>query len=136
MDFAQEEAKIEAFLAQKAFAVVGASANRAKYGNKVLRVYLQHERTVFAVNPAGGEIEGVTAYADVAALPPEVGALSIVTPPAVTREVVRAALRRGIQHFWLQPGAEDATAIAEAEEAGASVVHGGACVLVVLGYRD
>ena len=43
--------RITAFLAGSPHAVVGASALRTKYGNKVLRAYLQHERPVFAVNP-------------------------------------------------------------------------------------
>lgn len=52
---------MEAFLAGSPHAVVGASRNRDKYGNKVLRAYLQNERAVFAVHPSLDEIEGSTA---------------------------------------------------------------------------
>ena len=64
-----EQGKINKFLEGKRFAVVGASANREKYGNKVLRVYQQNKLDVVPVNPAGGEIEGLTAYADLPASP-------------------------------------------------------------------
>lgn len=128
--------KIEAFLQQPAFAVAGASTNREKYGNKVLRVYLQHDRVVYPLNPKASEIEGAQAYPNVAALPDDTAALSIVTPGPITRVIVKAALERGIRHFWMQPGAQDDGAIAMAEAAGATVIHSGPCALVVLGYND
>ena len=127
---------IDRFLEQEVFAVAGASENREKYGNKVVRVYLQNDKKVYPVNPKSQTIEGVEVVPDVAALPDDVRALSIVTPPPITRKVVAAALERGIRHFWMQPGAEDAEAVAMAEEAGANVIHDGSCVLVALGYTE
>ncbi|MEN6493006.1 MAG: CoA-binding protein, partial [Thermoguttaceae bacterium] len=73
--------KINAFLDQKTFAVVGASSNREKYGNKVLRAYLQTNRKVYAINPNEREVEGVPSYPDLASLPEPVDALSIITRP-------------------------------------------------------
>jgi CoA binding domain len=63
---------------------VGASTNREKYGNTVLRVYQQNRRDVVPVNPAGGEIEGLTAYADLASIPGTIDGVSIITPPKIT----------------------------------------------------
>jgi predicted CoA-binding protein len=130
------EQRIDAFLDSAVFAVAGASTNRDKYGNKVLRVYQQNGRKVYPINPKADEVEGLPAFPDVASLPEGVEALSIITPPPITLQVVRAALARGIKHLWMQPGAENAEAITEAESAGANVVHGGPCVLVVLGFRE
>ena len=127
---------IEQFLAAGPFGVAGASTNRDKYGNKVLRAYLQHAHVAYPVNPRADEIEGQRAYPDVTSLPEDVGALSIITPPAITESVVDEALDRGIREFWMQPGAESQPAIERAEAAGANVIHGGPCVLVVLGYRE
>jgi predicted CoA-binding protein len=128
--------RIDAFLDSTVFAVAGASTNREKYGNKVLRVYQQNQRTVYPINPGADEVEGLPAVADVPSLPEGVEALSIVTPPPITLSVVRAALARGIGHLWMQPGAENDEAIAEAVAAGANVIHGGPCVLVALGFRE
>ncbi len=129
-------ARIEAFLASESFAVVGASVDRSKYGNKVLRCYLQHGRTVHPINPRAEEVEGLKSYASLAALPAPVPAISVITPPAITEQVVRDAAAAGVKHIWMQPGAESAAAIRAAEELGLSVIAGGPCLLVVLGYRD
>jgi len=128
--------RIDAFLESTVFAVAGASTDQEKYGNKVLRVYQQRQRKVHPINPGAKEVEGLPAFPDVASLPDGVEAMSIVTPPSITLQVVRAALARGIKHMWMQPGAENPEAIAEAEAAGANVIHGGPCVLVVLGFRE
>ena len=81
-----EQGKINKFLEGQRFAVVGASANREKYGNKVLRVYQQNKLDVVPVNPSGGEIEGLTAYADLASVPGTIDGVSIITPPKVTEQ--------------------------------------------------
>lgn len=131
-----EQEKIQAFLAGKRFGVVGASANREKYGNKVLRVYQQRGLDVVPVNPAGGEVEGLTAYADLASVPGQLDGVSIITPPKVTEQVVAQVLARGIKQIWMQPGAESPVAVALAEQAGANVIAGGPCILVTLRFHD
>ncbi|MBL8885755.1 MAG: CoA-binding protein [Phycisphaerales bacterium] len=130
------QSRIESFLAGSPFAVVGASTDRSKYGNKVLRCYVQNGRTAFPVNPTMTEVEGLKAYANLKALPEPVHGISIITPPRVTERVIEEAGELGIKHVWMQPGAESAKAVQRAEELGMSVIAGGACVLVVLGYRE
>ena len=127
---------IDSFLAAEAFAVVGASTDRSKYGNKVLRCYQQHGRTVYPINPKAPEVEGLKAYASLSALPVKVRAISVITPPAATEQVVREAAAAGVTHIWMQPGAESDEAIQAAEDAGMSVIADGPCLLVVLGYHE
>ena len=124
------------FLAEKRFAVVGASPDRTKYGNKVLRCYLQHGRDAVPVHPKETEVEGVRAYPSLSAIPGGVGAVSVITPPAVTEKVVEEAAKLGIRHVWMQPGAESEAAVRRARELSIDVIAGGPCVLVVLGFRD
>ena len=131
-----ETERIEAFLGSGPFAVVGASAARAKYGNKVLRCYLQHGREVYPVNPRAPEVEGLKAYPSLAALPRPVPAISVITPPATTAQVVRDAHAAGVRHVWMQPGAESEEAVAAAEALGMNVIAGGPCLLVVMGYSE
>lgn len=129
---------IDAFLAGSPHAVAGASADRSKFGNKVLRTYLQRGMPVFAVNPTHTDpqgIEGVTTVASLAAIPESVHGLSIITPPSVTERIVEDAIAVGITHLWMQPGAEHARAIRRAKDAGLAVIHGGPCLLVELGFR-
>jgi len=128
--------RIRDFLAGRVFAVAGASRDRSKYGNKVLRCYLQHGRTAYALNPNETEIEGAACYRDVSWLPERVHGLSIVTPPSVTETLVEEAAAAGIRRVWMQPGAESARAIARARSLGIDVIANGPCVLVALGYRE
>lgn len=134
------QSRVEAFLASRVFAVVGASADRAKFGNKVLRCYQQAGREVAAVNRAGGTVEGLVAYPDLTTATLELQgapeAISIVTPPRVTEAVMREAVALGIRHAWMQPGAQSPEAVAIGRAAGMSVIAGDACLLVVLGFRE
>ncbi len=130
------QARIRDFLDGSPFAVVGASTNRDKYGNKVLRAYLQHGLEVHCVHPSEREIEGVSCVRSVAELPDGVRGLSIITPPPVTERIVREAAEKKITRLWMQPGAESRAALELAEQLGLSVIAGGPCLLVVLGYRE
>ncbi len=127
---------IERFLAVGSFAVVGASTNRDKYGNKVLRCYAQHGHPVVAVNPRGGVIEGLPCYASLAEVMGEPRAVSVVAPPAFAQSIVDDAVAASVRHLWFQPGAEDEAAIQDAQTHGIEVIGNGPCLLVALGFRD
>ena len=127
---------IQSFLEGKRFAVVGASTDRSKYGNKVLRAYLQNGLEVVPVNPKAERVEGVAAVADLDALDQPVDGISIITPPNVTEKIVEKAVDLGIKNIWMQPGAESDRAVEVAEQSGANVIQGGPCLLVVLRFRD
>ncbi len=133
---ASEERRIQDFLTSGTYAVVGASTDRSKYGNKVLRCYQQHGRKVYPVNPRAPVVEGLRAYPSLAALPERVPAVSVITPPEITEQVVREAHAAGVKHVWMQPGAESVEAVRAAESLGMSVIAGGPCLLVVLGYSE
>lgn len=128
--------RIDQFLGSPAFGVAGASSKRHKYGNKVLRCYLQNGRRAIPINPVEKEIEGEAVVARVADLPEEVKSLSLITPPQVTERIVEEAVASGIRNIWMQPGAESAKAIAYCEEQGVNLIADGSCVLVVLGYHE
>ena len=127
--------QIDRFLEAHRFGVVGASGDRSKYGNRVLRCYQQKGLAVVPVNPKEREIEGVPCVASVAELPDDVTSISVITPPAVTEQVVEAAILKGIGNVWMQPGAESQKAVDRCLEAGINVIADGSCILVVLGYH-
>lgn len=129
------DAQIDQFLAAPSFGVAGASDDKHKYGHKVYVCYQQNQRKVYAINPNVKTVMGATAYPNVAAIPEKIESLSIITPPPVTEKVVDDAIASGVKNIWMQPGAESHKAIAKAKEAGLNVIHGGPCLLVVLGYR-
>lgn len=127
---------IKSFLESVKFAVVGASADRSKYGNKVLRCYQMNGYEALPVNPNEQAIEGVECVPSVSALPEEVNSISVITPPLVTEKIVEEAIKKGIGNIWMQPGAESSKAVDRCREAGINVIADGSCILVVMGYRD
>jgi predicted CoA-binding protein len=129
------KAHVDAFLGGEPFAVVGASNDRRKFGNKVLRCYWEHGLRAFPVNPREREVEGQPCFKRLADLPERVHGVSLITQPAVSEGIVDEALALGIERLWFQPGAEHMAAIARATEAGVAVIYGGTCVLVELPRR-
>lgn len=128
--------RIAQFLSAEGFAVAGASTNRDKYGNKVLRCYMQHDKRVMPINPHASTVEGLTSVASVLDLPTNIQSLSIITPPSVTEQVVAEAIAKGIRNIWMQPGAQSDEAIRRCEHAGINLIADGSCLLVVLGYHE
>ena len=132
----EERALIEDFLNGEAYAVAGASTDRSKYGNKVLRCYQQAGRDVIPVNPRAEEVEGIACVPDLSGLGAEVHGLSIITPPGVTEALIEEAAREGITRVWVQPGAEFPGLEGRCEELGITCVSRGPCLLVVLGFSE
>ncbi|MFN3188979.1 MAG: CoA-binding protein [Aureliella sp.] len=123
---------IDAFLGAERFAVAGASNRTHKYGYMVFKALLDSGRVVYPLNPAAEVIAGEQVYPSVLDVPDSVDALSIITPPEVTREVVKQAVEAGVKHVWMQPGAEDSEASQIARDAGVNVIDDGSCILVLL----
>jgi len=130
------QSEIEEFLNGEVYAVAGASTDRTKYGNKVLRCYQQAGREVIPVNPRAPEVEGVLCVPDLASLSARVHGLSIITPPAVTEALVEEAASAGIARIWVQPGAEFPGLEERCRALELTCIWGGPCLLVVLGFVD
>ncbi|TWT80515.1 hypothetical protein CA13_19600 [Planctomycetes bacterium CA13] len=127
---------IETFLAAKTYAVAGASARTHKYGYKVFKALLAVGRETYPLNPVTKEIDGHKTYPIIADLPLVPEALSIITPPEVTRQVIDDAIAAGVKHIWMQPGAEHEQASESAREAGINVIDDGSCILVLLALQS
>ncbi|KAI8843603.1 CoA-binding protein [Chytridium lagenaria] len=123
------------FFAQKQFAVVGASADPSKFGNKVLRWYIDQRLEVVPVNPKSPEIESLKTITSLSGLAnPTQTSVSVITPPGVTLNVLKEALSLGVPAVWLQPGCESAEVreLVEKEIGNKMVVLlGGPCILVL-----
>jgi predicted CoA-binding protein len=123
---------IPEFLKCKLFAVVGASSDRDKYGNIVFRALRDSGRDTTPIHPKAEQIEGTRAYPTLAEAPQRPEAISIVTRPEVTRDIIDQALKLGVKYVWMQPGAEDTLASQRARDAGMTVIDDGSCILVAL----
>jgi uncharacterized protein len=96
-------------------AVIGASNNRRKFGNRALRAFLRQGHTVVPINPREAEVEGLKAYPSVLDVPGAIDMATMYVPPDVGERVIDEVARRAIKEVWLNPGAESDALIARAK---------------------
>lgn len=102
----------------KVVAVIGASSNRSKFGNKALRALRHQGFTVIPVNPNENEVEGTKTVASVLDIPGAVDMVTVYVPPQVGLRVMEEVARKGTKELWLNPGADDPAVIDRARELG------------------
>lgn len=115
----------------KSVAIIGASNDRNKFGNKAVRAFLQQGYTVYPVNPNESQIEGIAAYKTIRDVPVRPQMISVYVPPAVLLKLLPDIATRGCDELWLNPGTESDEAIADAQKLGLNVVQ--ACSIVGVG---
>ena len=87
-------------------AVVGASADRSKYGNEAVRAHASAGYEVYPVNPKEREIEGLKCYASVGEIPVPLDRVTIYLPPALGLKVIEEIAQKGTKELFLNPGTE------------------------------
>src|SRR5690348_2336614 len=115
----------------KTVAIIGASTDRHKFGNKAVRAFLQKGYTVYPVNPKEAEIEGLAAYQSIRDVPVRPQMISVYVPPPVLLKLLADIAAKGCEELWLNPGTESDDVLAEAERLGLNVVQ--ACSIVGVG---
>ena len=115
----------------KIVAVIGASNNRRKFGNRAVRAYKLRGYTVVPINPREAEVEGLRAYASVLDVPGPIEMASFYVPPEVGERVIEEIARKQIPEVWLNPGAESDALIARARALEIEPII--ACSIVALG---
>ncbi len=115
-------------------AILGASADRSKFGNKAVRAHLQQGYDVYPVNPKGGQIEGLTVYEKLSDVPVEhLNRISIYLPPQVGLAALDEIAAKSCDELWLNPGSESPEVLAKAEALGLEPIQ--ACSIVSLGVH-
>src|SRR5262245_47630463 len=117
----------------KVVAIVGASSDRKKFGNRALRAFRQQGYTVVPINPHETEIEGLRAYGSVLDVPGPIDMATLYVPPEVGERVIEEIARKQIPEVWLNPGAESDDLIARAHALHIEPII--ACSIIAIG-RD
>jgi len=112
-------------------AVIGASADRSKYGNKAVRAYLRQGWTVYPVNSHETSIEGLPAYRSMRDLPAAPDRVSLYLPPDIGLDVLPDLAAVRPKEFYVNPGAESDELIERAEALGLQPIQ--ACSIVEIG---
>jgi uncharacterized protein len=115
----------------KTVAVIGASRNRRKYGNKALRAFATQGFTVFAINPNEQEVEGYRTYASVLDVPGPLDLATMYVRPEVGVRVIEELALKGVKEVWLNPGADADEVVERARALGLNAVQ--ACSIIGIG---
>lgn len=112
-------------------AVVGASADRSKYGNRAVRAYVAEGWDVYPVHPSAAQIEGLQAYPSVLDVPVALDRVTVYLQPEITWNVLPDIARKGVRELYLNPGSESSAVIARAQDLGLAPIL--ACSIVEIG---
>jgi len=115
----------------KTAAIIGASSDRRKFGNKALRALVQTGYTVFPVNPNEAEVEGIPTFKSVKDLPVRPDMITVYVPPTVLLKLLPDIAARGCDELWLNPGTESDEVLAEVERLGLPAIQ--ACTIIGVG---
>jgi uncharacterized protein len=126
------QAQIDAFLAERRVALLGASRSGKRFGATVLRSLIRAGHEARPVHPEAETLEGLPCVPSLSALAGQAETAVLVVPPAQTLKALEDAASAGIRRLWLQPGAESPAVLARAEELGLEAIHGH-CILMFLG---
>jgi predicted CoA-binding protein len=118
-------------VAAKVVAVVGASRDRRKFGNRAVRAFHHQGYTVIPINPHETEIEGLHAYASVLDVPGAIDIASFYVQPAIGERVIEEIAAKRIPEIWLNPGAESDRLIVRARDLSIRAVV--ACSIMAIG---
>jgi predicted CoA-binding protein len=114
-------------------AVVGASSNREKFGNRALRAFRAQGYEVVAINPHEQKIEGVETYRSVLDVPGTLDMATIYVPPRIGVKLLPEFAQKGIPEIWINPGAESRELIEEARRLRLNIIV--ACSVVAIGQN-
>lgn len=119
----------------KTVAVIGASNDRRKFGNKAVRAFLRSGYSVIPVNPrlaaAGEMVEGCETYATVLDIPHDIDLATLYVQPVIGRAVITTIAEKKIPELWINPGAGSGELVAAANERGILVSEH--CSIVAIG---
>ncbi len=115
----------------KTVAVIGASPDRRKFGNKALRAFREAGYRAIPINPHHNVVEGETAYASVLDYPGDIDMATVYVPPEIGEQIVESLAQKGIGEVWFNPGADDPTVLTHARALGIRPIA--ACSIIGIG---
>jgi predicted CoA-binding protein len=119
------------FEPMKTVAIIGASNDTRKFGNKAVRAFRQQGYTVYPVNPTESEVEGLPSLNSIADVPVRPDMVTVYVRPALLLTLLPGIAAKGCGELWLNPGTESDEVLAEADRLGLNVIQ--ACSIIGIG---
>lgn len=117
----------------KTIAIIGASKDRGKYGNKAVRAFKDGGWTVYPINPSAEEIEELPCYASIEEAPEPIDRISMYVPPKVGEKLLDAIAAKHPGELFFNPGSDDPELVKLARDKGLNAIV--ACSIVNIGLR-
>jgi predicted CoA-binding protein len=114
-------------------AVIGASNDRKKYGNKAVRAYVLSGFKVYPVNPTEDTIEGLKAYRSILNIPDDVDRATLYVLPKVGMKVIEEIAKKGVKELYFNPGTESDELVEKAHKLGLNPIL--ACSILAVGLK-
>ena len=127
---AQEDETVKAE-EEKTVAIIGASNDRSKYGNKAVRAYLRMGFKVYPVNPKEEMVEGLKSYNSILDIPDEIDRATLYVPPKVGLKIIEEIAQKGVGELSLNPGSESDELVDKAHTLGLEPIL--ACSILAVG---
>lgn len=118
-------------LMKRTVAIVGASADRQKFGNKSVRAHRDAGWKVFPIHPNAAEIEGMPTFARLTDVPVPVFRISLYLPQNLGMGVLAEIAALDPAEFFVNPGAANSELLAEAGRLGLTPIL--ACSILDVG---
>ena len=115
----------------KIVAVVGASSDRGKFGNKAVRAFQAQGHRVIPINPNEPQVEGLRTYASVLDVPEAIDMATVYVQPDIALRLLDEFEKKGIPEIWINPGAESDALLTEARRRKLNVIA--ACSIIAIG---
>lgn len=115
----------------KTVAVIGASSDRRKFGNRAFRAYQDEGYKVIPINPNETSVEGVSTYRSVMDVAEKIDMATVYVPPEIGITLLEGFQRKQIAEIWINPGAESDALMAEARRRNLNVIE--ACSIIGIG---
>jgi len=115
----------------KVVAVIGASSDPRKFGNRAVRAFRRQGYKVVPVNPNEAQVDGLSTYPSVLDVPDEIDIATFYVPPHIGEKVMPEVASRRVPEVWLNPGAESDELIRLARSLGVEPIL--ACSILGIG---
>jgi uncharacterized protein len=115
----------------KRAAVIGASNDRSRYGNKAVRAFAKAGYEVVPINPTEPEVEGLKAYASILDVPGDLDTVTVYVRPAILVKLLPEIAKKGCRELWLNPGTTSDTVLAECQRLNLNAIQG--CSILAIG---
>jgi predicted CoA-binding protein len=99
-------------------AVIGASNDRRKFGNKAVRAFARQGYDVKPVNPNCATVEGLPAYPSITDITGAIDLVTMYVRPEVGERLLPEIARKQPGELWVNPGADSEALLAKAEALG------------------